>query len=498
MPQPLIALAVAAAAVLLPARPAAAHPLDVYLQAAYLSPAPDAIRLELAISPGVLVAPDALADLDTDADRRITDTEAHAFAERVLARLHMSVGDTVLRAGLTGVEMPPYPTIQAGYGTIRLFARAPGAPAGPGAFELHFRNDHVPRGAAYQVNATVEERGPVALGRQQRDATQRESRIGYRIDPTTRSPQVVVSRPRTSDRLAGVLESGPLSPAVVLLALAFAALLGASHALTPGHAKTLIAAYLVGSGGTLRNALTLGAVVTFTHTASVIGIGLVALLAGRVLVPGVLMPVMATVSGVLVLAIGLRLVRRRWPGSGLSAGGGARGAGVPPGPAHVSGSVRPSGIGGLAGVGDAHGSRGDAHGSLGRVHGPGRGHDHGHGHSHLPPDGKVTAGGLIGMGVSGGLVPCPEALGVMVLAVGVNRTLFGLGLILAFSLGLGAVLVGLGVLLVRSRRLIDRFARVGDRWGRVLPFVSAVVVTVLGAGLLWQGVRAGLPLIAGP
>ena len=96
--------------------------------------------------------------------------------------------------------------------------------------------------------------------------------------------------------------------------------------------------------------------------------------------------------------------------------------------------------------------------------------------------------GLVAMGVSGGLVPCPEALGVMVLAVGVNRTVFGLGLILSFSLGLAAVLMGLGLILVHSRRLTGRLQRhAGGRWLRALPLVSALVVCALGVGLLAKG-----------
>ncbi|TDB82252.1 nickel/cobalt transporter [Micromonospora sp. KC721] len=449
----------ALAGVLLPAGPAAAHPLDAYLQVAYLAPAPHTIGVELAIYPGVLVAPAALAALDPDADQQITDLEARAYGERILGFLELRADGQPLRAVLSTVDVPPYLTIQAGYGTIRLHAEARGAPSAAGTHEIFFRNDHAPEGAAYQVNATVGKDGPVVLGAQHRDATQQQSRITYRIDAAATSSSIAATgSPHTAEqtgRLLGILESPTLSLTVVLLAFGFAALLGALHAMTPGHAKTLMAAYLVGSGGTTRNALTLGAVITFTHTASVIGIGLVALFASRFLVPGILVPILETVSGALVLAIGLILIKQRWS------------------------SIR---------------NRTHGHGHAGA--GP---HTHSHGgrpHTHALPAGGVTARGLVAMGVSGGLIPCPEALGVMVLAVGVNRTVLGLGLIFSFSLGLAAVLMGLGIMLVRSRRLIGRFEHIGNRWTHALPLVSAVVVTGLGIGLLLRAFDAGVPPLA--
>lgn len=91
-------------------------------------------------------------------------------------------------------------------------------------------------------------------------------------------------------------------------------------------------------------------------------------------------------------------------------------------------------------------------------------------------------------------MPCPEALGVMVLVVGEGRTVLGLGLILSFSLGLAAALMTLGLLLVRSRSVIARFERIGTRWRTALPLISAVVVTLLGVGLVVKGLGGNLPL----
>jgi ABC-type nickel/cobalt efflux system permease component RcnA len=111
-----------------------------------------------------------------------------------------------------------------------------------------------------------------------------------------------------------------------------------------------------------------------------------------------------------------------------------------------------------------------------------------HHHHHLPE--KVTLGDLLTLGISGGLVPCPEALGIMLIAIGLNRIIFGLGLIVAFSFGLALVLIVIGILLVRSKALVDRWVGAGGRWQHVLPLVSAVIVTLLGLGIVVKGFLA--------
>ena len=99
---------------------------------------------------------------------------------------------------------------------------------------------------------------------------------------------------------------------------------------------------------------------------------------------------------------------------------------------------------------------------------------------------------LVAMGVSGGLVPCPEALGIMVIAIGLNRIVLGLGLIVAFSFGLAAVLIAIGILLVRSRSLLERFGGWGSRWSSAVPLASAVLVTALGVGITVSGLLSYL------
>ena len=209
-----------------------------------------------------------------------------------------------------------------------------------------------------------------------------------------------------------------------------------------------MAAYLVGSRGTVRHAAALGGIVTFTHTASVIAVGLLTLFASQFIVPNMLVPALEVCAGLVVVALGIRLVRARWRTSG----------------------------------GHRHHDHGHHH------HDHDHHYHHDHDHHRLPKD--VRASDLLAMGVSGGLVPCPEALGVMLIAIGLNRIPLGLGLIVAFSFGLAAVLILLGILLVRFRSGLSRLGKRGGSWQRLLPLVSAVIVTLLGMGIVLKGLVA--------
>jgi nickel/cobalt exporter len=108
------------------------------------------------------------------------------------------------------------------------------------------------------------------------------------------------------------------------------------------------------------------------------------------------------------------------------------------------------------------------------------------------PGRPLSVGAVLALGASGGLVPCPEALGVLILAVGLGQIPTGLALILSFSVGLAAVLIGIGVVLVRARSmaaLSERFrGRSTARWLTLLPVVSALVVVLLGAGLIARSI----------
>jgi len=229
-----------------------------------------------------------------------------------------------------------------------------------------------------------------------------------------------------------------MTPGVLAVALLTALAAGAFHALAPGHGKTVVAAYLVGARGTVRHALILGLVVTATHVAAVFVLGLgVLMLGGRVSSPAVI-GWLGYASGLMILAIGLHQLSSRVTALAGFKLGGEGGPGV---------------------VGNA-------------------------GHSHVPTGG-VTWGSLVALGVSGGLVPCPSALVVMLGAIGLGRTAFGIVLVTVFSLGLALTLTTIGLVMVFARSRFER-TRFEVSWGRRAGVVSAVVVTVAGGLLAWS------------
>jgi ABC-type nickel/cobalt efflux system permease component RcnA len=232
---------------------------------------------------------------------------------------------------------------------------------------------------------------------------------------------------------------------------------GAAHALTPGHGKAVVAAYLIGARGTARHAGILGLTVTLTHTAGVFVLGAVTLYLSRYILPEVIYPWLSVASGLLVVLIGLALLYRH-----LDKMFHDRKAEH----THVE-HTHP------------HDGARSPGGSRSHVH-----HTHSHGgHSHLPVDGsKITWRGLVALGVSGGLVPCPAALVLLLGAISLDRLVFGMVLVLAFSTGLAIILTGIGLLMIYARKLFERFT-FEARVPRLLPVVSASIITLAGVGI---------------
>ncbi len=264
--------------------------------------------------------------------------------------------------------------------------------------------------------------------------------------------------------MAELIAAKELTPQVILVSLLLALFWGAAHALSPGHGKTVVAAYLVGSRGTARHAAFLGLTVTVTHTFGVFALGAVTLWLSRYLLPETLYPWLNVVSGVLVVAIGAALAYQRWRGTRQA---------------------------------DSQDHSHD-HEALGTNDEPWSAVTHSHGgraHSHLPPgmraDGRqdrVTWRSLLALGVSGGLIPCPSALVLLLGAVALGRIGFGMVLVVAFSFGLALVLTAIGLLLVYARRFFERFS-FETRVPRLLPVASALVMVLAGCGIVYEALR---------
>jgi nickel/cobalt transporter (NicO) family protein len=262
-----------------------------------------------------------------------------------------------------------------------------------------------------------------------------------------------------------------LSLGFAFAAVGLALAAGALHALGPGHGKTIMAAYLVGADGRVRHAVMIGIAVSLMHTTSVIGLGLVTLWASSLFPPETVFPWLSLVSGVVVLALGLWLLVARLRARYAS---------------HSHGHGHLHGHGSTA----VHSSPGHSHGALegGRTSvGVLERVEPGHGHSHAPPPGPspFTLRSLAAVALSGGLLPSPSALVVLLGAVALHRVAFGLVLVAVFSVGLAGALTGIGVLVVKARALAAR--RLGTRAGALLPIGSAALIVVVGAFLTVRG-----------
>ena len=259
-----------------------------------------------------------------------------------------------------------------------------------------------------------------------------------------------------------------LTPGIMLLSLAIAFGLGAFHAFEPGHGKTLVAAYLVGSRGTPWHALILGLTVTLSHTLSVFLLGVVALFASHHIVPEHLYPWLELISGLLIAGMGLMLLRHAWLRYHHRVGHEH---------AHVVHERH-----------HHHHHDHPAHSHHPVIFTEGH-HDHHHEHSHEEPE-RVSYGTLMTLGITGGMIPCPGALVVLLSAVALQRVAFGLLLIVAFSVGLAMVLVATGLVLVSARGFVQRWSGEGP-WQTYLPFLSPLVMTPLGVVLVLRSVTSG-------
>lgn len=235
---------------------------------------------------------------------------------------------------------------------------------------------------------------------------------------------------------ASLIARDELSAGVVLVSLLVALFWGAAHAFSPGHGKAIVAGYLVGSRGTPRHAVLLGLIVTVTHTIGVFALGLVTLALSEFLVPEQVYPWLNLVAALLVVGVGLAILRWRF--------------------------------------------REWRRNSAGHHH---SGHDHDQGHTHANARQPGTGmRGLLGIGISAGILPCPTALVVLLAAISLHRVGYGLVLILAFSVGLAAAVTSIGLLAVTAKRV---FSRVDFDRGivRALPAVSALLVLGFGVAM---------------
>jgi len=419
-----LALLLAVAAALLAPAAAAAHPLGNFTINRFSRVEVSGHRLY------VLYVLD-LAEIPTFQAGRI---DPGAYARRIAANAHLTVGGRPARLVPLGQALA-HPPGAGGLHTTRLEVVLAG-PRLDGQARLTYRDANYADRIGWKeivvgnARSTSDELRayPKNLLQSPLDITSVKTQLaptsGPDVPPALSSGKTLEAPDRVADAgFSSLIGRHHLSALVILASLAAAFFWGMAHALSPGHGKTIVAAYLVGQRGTPWHAAALGAIVTATHTIGVFALGLVTLALSAFIVPEQLYPWLNLVSGVLVVAIGATVFRSRFR------------------------------------------HRGHAHG-----------HTHHHHHEHEAPSRRS----LVAVGVTGGLLPCPSALVVLLAAISLHRVAFGMLLIVAFSAGLALSITGIGLVAVFAKQVFKRASFEG-RLVRLLPAASALVI--LAAGL---------------
>jgi nickel/cobalt exporter len=464
-----------------------AHPADVYTHVIDVTLSEDVLSIKWEVKPGPMLVSSIWFEADADQDGRVTRSEADLWAGPRAAKFNAALNELPLNLRLDQVTFPSsQDAFQAGQEFVEMYFSVlwPEEITGPYELVLHNGMEEQKSLNWYYVHSEDDLKFEIPLQKNSEltlkifDGHEPTSPLITNWDSSMPSLSAVqgdeqaetasqpVQQNTSQEMLLDLIRRQEFSISFHAFALAISLVLGALHALTPGHGKTVVAAYLVGTRGTTRHAVVLGTVVTLTHTGSVLVLGLVTLLASRYILPTTLIPVLEIVSGLLIVGLGLYLFWGRfqtWLKSSQ------------PENKRRKYSLQPT----------ASNSKKTMHASKVERQGLVFLHHHGDGklHSHEVP-GAITWRSLIALGVSGGLVPCPDAIAILLVAIAIQRILLGLSLILSFSLGLALVLIVIGLLMVHGGRLLNRFDRF-SRFAPFLPIISAAVVLVLGISLTY-------------
>lgn len=471
---------------------ASAHPADMYFHAHTLHLSPEQLRVEWVITPGPLLVQSIWYQVDQDLDGEVAAEDAEAWfapyvkslvvvldgAEQLDLQLESLTWPSSLEAFLLGDESivvqlaADWPASLSGqhqllfhdqheekistnwfylYGLEGLRFEAPEQQNALLRVALHFPK---PSENATGLLEFWESGAPVA----QSEASSTDDELSALF---TESPSTI---------LTNLLRAPELSGLFFLSAFFIAMALGGLHALTPGHGKAIVAAYLIGSKGTTRHAVALGGVVTLAHTGSVFAFGLLTLVVSRYILPTSLFPLLEIASGLLIAGLGAGLLYQRWKSWRAE-------------------SALQRSLAELEMIKEYDRAGGRARIIIDQpIREPGPEHEH---KRPLPaPGAEVSWRSIFTLGLSGGLVPCPDAIAILLIAITINRIALGLSLIVAFSLGLAFILIAVGMTIVHSRRLLQRL-RGFDRLATITPLVSAVVVLVLGLALTVGALQSG-------
>ena len=550
-----LAIAVALVALLLVPAAAFAHPLGNFTINHYagIRVGTTAIALDVVIDQAEIPTFTERQRIDTDGDGQVSDAENEAERQVVCGRLAPSLQLTIDgRPAALGLQAAglSFPAGAAGLQTMRIVCEfsAPLATQLSAATAIHFtdisspghigwreivvvgdgttitgavaaapsvsdRLTHYPQDllsvplAVTDVAFTAAPGGPASTGPCIADAfslavvpVADTPGFGCASAPVVTTVAVAAAVPGgVGQEISGLLSTESLTPGLLMLSLITAMALGAAHALTPGHGKTIMAAYLVGTRGNARHALALGLTVTFSHTIGVLALAGV-ILALRVVTPESYNHLTGILSGVIVIGIGawlffrqaLPMIRAR-----LALRAEARAEARTHAEAHDHGHAHAHSHDGEHGHIDGHADEHDHDHGITAADPAGT---HSHGgvrHSHIPAtDTPLTWRTLFALGLFGGLVPSINALIILLATVATGRAAYGLVLVVAFGAGMAIVLGGIGLGLVYASRFMERSPR-SSVFSRVVgwaPAVTAVIILVVGIYVTSQAIL-GAPVL---
>ncbi len=526
----MVALAVVAGTLLATTTVASAHPLGNFTinQASVLRVAGNRLTIVHVVDMAEIPTFQTKSDIDRDRNGDLSGAERRRWARaecgRVNTKLSVQVDgakSTLASGSATAVLLAG----QAGLQTLRLECKLSAPLAAGASHRLRFSNGYVSDRIGWReitavgdgarlVGRPVPRVSPSALltkyptDRLSSPLDQRsvsfETRPsgGQASAPLRTIPTVTGSVVRGFDSLTQSLTDSVsarrLTLGLALVALAFAIALGALHAFAPGHGKTVMAAYLVGERGTVKDGLLIGVTVATTHTLGVLILGAV-LTASQTFAPESVYPYLSLASGVCFAFLGVFLlvgaIRRRKTG-GLRFGHHHHGPG---GHTHEVGHTHPhvpepqremalAGAPAAGHAGHVHSADHDGHDH--------DGHDHDdHGHSHSAPavtrERQLSRRSLLTLGFAGGMVPTPTAVVVLLGATAIGRAWFGAVLVLAYGIGMGGTLVLAGLVLAKARRRFDLTGR-SERALRIAAFFPVATAVVITASGLWLVARAAI------
>jgi ABC-type nickel/cobalt efflux system permease component RcnA len=468
------------------AYPVSAHPADMYYQVLKLSLSRDAIQLDWEFYPGILLASVVWQEADSNFDGEVTTSEAQAWAEGFVPLVYAEIDTgTTLDWQFDSIRWPDsFESLELGDQAIEmsLTAPIPEAEVSSRPFLLHNQcmedlSIHwfsIEGSGSVRIDRPQQQRGRIQFNLfapPEPEQVQVEGlldswnsgtpKLGFvnRLLPETDAMEGEVTAPPSDPEigprssLLDLIRVSTLTPQAMIVILVAALLLGGVHALTPGHGKALVAAYLVGAQGTPRHATILGLMVTLTHTGSVLMIGFLALAVSRYLLPSMIYPLLSLVSGFLVILVGFVVFRRGLIGlrSVLRSRDYRFGKQAVRGYSKRIEIKEPV----TTRVYDAL-FAGDSDSSM-----------------------ILSWRSLISLGFGAGIVPCPDSIALLLMAVAVNRIPLGISIILIFSFGMAFILVVLGIAVVRGRGLLARLIP-GQNLSIYLPMLSGLVVIVLG------------------